>query len=103
MQTILSVAGSNIPLLFTGTAVYVFCTLALTTASPDGDSDMTFYIDGSIVGTFVHSAPGTSGYEYNVSVYSNTSLSPGFHNLVLQNGHTNGEKSLMIFDYITYT
>jgi len=64
---------------------------------------MSFYIDGQLTGTFVKQAPGTDGYDYNVPVYVNESLSPGFHKLVLQNGHVDGFKSLVILDKIIYS
>ncbi|KAF5377227.1 hypothetical protein D9615_006346 [Tricholomella constricta] len=88
---------------FNGTAVYVVCILARTTSGPTGNSDMTFLIDGDIVGTFVKPAPGTTGFDYNVTVYSNTSLAPGTHTITVQNGHVNGPKSLVILDRIVYT
>ncbi|KAJ3993780.1 hypothetical protein F5050DRAFT_1779506 [Lentinula boryana] len=99
---------TNVPLtasiVFNGTAVYVFCALAQSSDSPDGDSDMSFYIDGSLKDTFVKIAPGNNNtYNYSVNVFSVDSLTPGLHNLTLQNGHVNGFKSLMLLDEIVYT
>ncbi|KAF8061019.1 hypothetical protein FPV67DRAFT_1512485 [Lyophyllum atratum] len=88
---------------FNGTAVYVICILARTTATPFGDSNMTFVIDGNVADTFVKPAPGTTGFDYNVTVYSNPSLEPGTHTITIQNGHVNGPKSIMIIDRIIYT
>lgn len=85
-----------------GTAVYVVCALALTATSPSGNSDMSFFLDGDLVDTFSKPAPGTSGYDYNVTVYSNTSIPPGFHTLRIQNGHINGPKSIILLDRIIY-
>ncbi|KAK7450644.1 hypothetical protein VKT23_012955 [Stygiomarasmius scandens] len=48
-------------------------------------------------------APGTNDYEYNVPVYVNEDLSPGFHDLKIQNGHVNGIKSLILLDYVIFT
>ncbi|THU80173.1 hypothetical protein K435DRAFT_785537 [Dendrothele bispora CBS 962.96] len=97
----------NVPLnasfSFTGTAIYVFCAIAKTTTNPTGNSDMSFYIDDVLSGTFVKQAPGVQGYDYNVLVYKNESLSPGQHNFRLQNGHVNGTKSLVLLDKIVYT
>ncbi|KAF5351327.1 hypothetical protein D9758_007971 [Tetrapyrgos nigripes] len=97
----------NVPLnasvTFNGTAIYVFCILALTSSSPTGDSDMSFYIDNQLSGTFVQKAPGVPEYDYHVPVYVNTSLSPGPHTLLLQNGHVNGTKSLVLLDEIVYS
>ncbi|KAJ3575895.1 hypothetical protein NP233_g789 [Leucocoprinus birnbaumii] len=97
----------NQPLLahftFNGTALYIFCVLARSTDHPSGLSDMTFYINGTIIGTFTKPAPGTDGYDYNVTVFQATSLPPGLHDLAIQNGHINGPKSLMLLDAIAYT
>ncbi|THU80168.1 hypothetical protein K435DRAFT_696243 [Dendrothele bispora CBS 962.96] len=99
----------NVPLnasfSFTGTAIYVFCVLARSTVAfrPDGNSDMSFYIDGVLSGTFVKQAPGEQGYDYHVPVYVNESLSPGQHDFLLQNGHVNGTKSLVLLDSIVYS
>ncbi|KAJ3802630.1 hypothetical protein GGU11DRAFT_715709 [Lentinula aff. detonsa] len=98
----------NVPLtasiVFNGTAVYVFCALAESSTSPDGDSDMSFYIDGSLKGTFVKTAPGNSNvYDYSIPVFSIDSLPSGMHNFTLQNGHVNGTKSLVLLDEIIYT
>ncbi|KIK70414.1 hypothetical protein GYMLUDRAFT_271851 [Collybiopsis luxurians FD-317 M1] len=91
-------------LSFNGTAVYVFCALAESSTSPDGDSDLSFFIDGILAGTFVKKAPGNNNtYDYAVSVFSTTSLSPSQHNLTIQNGHINGAKSLVLLDQIVYT
>ncbi|KAF9072771.1 hypothetical protein BDP27DRAFT_1319970 [Rhodocollybia butyracea] len=107
-----SVPGSvnfpNVPLtasmLFNGTAVYIFCALADSSIKPDGDSDMTFFIDGVIRGTFAQSALGTPNvYQYSVPVFSITLLSPGQHTLTIQNGHVNGIKALTLLDKIIYT
>ncbi|KAI5897510.1 uncharacterized protein SCHCODRAFT_02609508 [Schizophyllum commune H4-8] len=88
---------------FTGTAVYVFCVLARSSSSPTGNSDMTFWIDDNIAGTFAKIAPGEAGYDYNMSVFSHDSLENGRHNLTIQNGHVDGVKSLILLDYIVYT
>ncbi|THU82342.1 hypothetical protein K435DRAFT_872410 [Dendrothele bispora CBS 962.96] len=64
---------------------------------------MSFYIDGVLSGTFVKQAPGEQGYDYHVPVYVNESLSPGQHDFLLQNGHVNGTKSLVLLDSIVYS
>ncbi|TFK34068.1 hypothetical protein BDQ12DRAFT_700569 [Crucibulum laeve] len=90
-------------LVFNGTAVYVSCAIARTTSSPHGFSDMSFFIDGNLVGTFVKTPPGLPGYDFNFTVYSNTSLPPGRHELTIQNSHINGSSSLILLDSITYS
>ena len=64
---------------------------------------MTFYIDGNVVGNFISSPDGTTGYTYNYPVYSNASLNPGPHSFTLQGGHVGGVKSLILLDYIVYS
>ncbi|KAJ3709495.1 hypothetical protein FB446DRAFT_614133, partial [Lentinula raphanica] len=98
----------NVPLtasiVFNGTAVYVYCALAESSSAPAGNSDMSFYIDGSLKGTFVKAAPGNDNvYDYSVPVFSIDSLPLGEHNFTLQNGHVNGTKSLVLLDEIIYT
>lgn len=93
----------NFSISLAGTAVYVFCALALTTAGPSGNSDMTFTIDGQVVGNFVRPAPNLPGYEPNFLVYSNDLLPPGPHVMGIINGRVNGTKSLIIIDRIVYT
>lgn len=81
----------------------VICALARTTSGPTGHSDMSFFIDGDLVGTFVKDAPGTLGYDYNQLVYSNKSIPSGPHTLTIQNGHVNGIKSIILLDSIIYS
>ncbi|KAJ3825275.1 hypothetical protein F5878DRAFT_517111, partial [Lentinula raphanica] len=98
----------NVPLtasiVFNGTAVYVYCALAESSSAPAGNSDMSFYIDGSLKGIFVKAALGNDNvYDYSVPVFSIDSLPLGEHNFTLQNGHVNGTKSLVLLDEIIYT
>ncbi|KAH6916756.1 hypothetical protein BKA70DRAFT_310947 [Coprinopsis sp. MPI-PUGE-AT-0042] len=88
---------------FSGSAIYVYCALAKTTSAPFGNSDMTFYIDGDLVGAFFRMAPGTPGYEYDVLVYQNTSIPEGQHTFTLTNGRVDGIRSLVLLDRIVYT
>ncbi|KAL4255540.1 hypothetical protein AB1N83_012707 [Pleurotus pulmonarius] len=88
---------------FNGTAVYVLCALARSKSNPYGNSDMRFFIDGHLAGTFSREAPGTPGYEYNVTVFSIANLLPTEHIIMIQNGHSGGPPSLMLLDAIVYT
>ncbi|KAF8987739.1 hypothetical protein BDQ17DRAFT_1334870 [Cyathus striatus] len=91
---------------YIGTAIYVFCAISLSITSPTGYSNMTFYIDNELVGQFERVPPGFQGaYQYNVSVYSNTTLPAGEHAFMLQNGQFGnvGNKSLTLFDYLVYS
>lgn len=86
-----------------GTAMSVFCTLAENSTSPVGNSNMAFYIDGELKGTFVNTFENGGGYNYNVPVFTIDYLTPQEHNFTLQNGQVNGTKSLVLLDKIVYT
>ncbi|KAH9891100.1 hypothetical protein C8Q73DRAFT_651697 [Cubamyces lactineus] len=88
---------------FSGVAVYVYCIVTRSSVSPDGNSDMTFFIDGEPVGAFVQPPDGDTAYDYNVPVYTNMSLAAGAHEIVILAGQPNGNKSLILLDYIVYT
>ncbi|KAF8995265.1 hypothetical protein BDQ17DRAFT_1250938 [Cyathus striatus] len=72
------------------TAIYISCAIALSNNALGGYSNMTFYIDNEAVGHFERIPPGNNTYQYNVLVYSNTSMIPGEHIFVLQNGQEGG-------------
>ncbi|KAF8988773.1 hypothetical protein BDQ17DRAFT_1257471 [Cyathus striatus] len=89
---------------FNGSAIYIFCAIALVKYW--GISNMTFSIDGEVVGSYERNIDGTAyEYEYNVLVYSNTTLSPRPHQFTLQNGDFgySGSMSFTIFDYLIYS
>ncbi|KAH8086598.1 hypothetical protein BXZ70DRAFT_899946 [Cristinia sonorae] len=86
-----------------GSAIYVYCILAHTSVSPDGNSDITFLIDGEAVGSFFQAPNNATNYGFNVPVYTNASIPSGNHTFTLQNGHVDGPKSLVLLDYIVYT
>ncbi|TBU46568.1 hypothetical protein BD309DRAFT_840655, partial [Dichomitus squalens] len=88
---------------FEGVAVYVFCVVTHSFTSPVGNSDMSFFLDGNLVGTFQQPPNGNATYEYNVPVYVNESLPPGQHTIVVVNGELGGNTSLTLLDYIVYT
>ncbi|KIY53258.1 hypothetical protein FISHEDRAFT_69111 [Fistulina hepatica ATCC 64428] len=102
-----AISDPNVPknatVTFNGFAIYVYVALALTTSDPTGNSVMTFYIDDVQRGTYYKVAPGENGYEYHVCVFSYDSLSLGDHTLLIQNGLVNGNKSLVLLDYIIYS
>lgn len=89
--------------LSSGSAVYVFCIIAHSSVSPDGTSDMMFFLDGQSVGTFFLPSTKQNVYEYNVLVYANNSIIPGTHMIVVQNGVRGGPKSLLLLDYMVHT
>ena len=83
--------------------MYVFCIVTRSFESPRGDSDMDFFIDGQLVGSYVHPPNGDGTYEYNVPVYANDSLPPGEHTIIVVNGRPSGRQSLTLLDYIIYS
>ncbi|KAH9902419.1 hypothetical protein C8Q73DRAFT_634874 [Cubamyces lactineus] len=87
---------------FNGVAVYVFCIVTRSGVSPDGNSDMSFFIDGEQAGQYVVPPDGDTTYAYNVPVFVKEGLSAGSHQLIIVNGHANGNKSLILLDYIIY-
>ncbi|KAI0757342.1 hypothetical protein C8Q80DRAFT_1091069 [Daedaleopsis nitida] len=88
---------------FEGVAVFIYCAVAHTFTSPVGRSAMTFYIDNEQVGHFTQETTGDSNIQYNLLVYSNTTLSSGNHTIMIENGVLNDEQSLILLDYILYT
>lgn len=87
-----------------GTAVYVNCILTRSFTSPDGNTDMTFFIDNddNPTGVFQQSPNGDTSYQFGVTVFSATDLPPGQHTVRLEAGHA-GKKALVLLDSIIYT
>ncbi|KAF7320070.1 hypothetical protein MKEN_00791300 [Mycena kentingensis (nom. inval.)] len=89
---------------FTGTAVYVFCAIARSNNAPNGNVELTFFLDGVQRDMFVRPAAASNGFDYNVPVFALTDLSPAFpHTLTIQNGLQGGQDSLLILDRIVYS
>lgn len=88
--------------LFAGTAIWVYCITPVTNTIPPSDSpvDITFTLNGHVVGNYTHQAkPDVTGpYEYNVTVYHNASLLGGRHELVM----AVRQKSRILFDWAMY-
>ena len=84
-----------------GSAIYAFFVLA--NAIPNGTAltSLTFELDGSQVGKFMHTATSGSDYLYNVPGYVNTSIPNGPHQLdIIASGKST---SIVLFDYAVYT
>ena len=84
-----------------GVAVYIFC-VTTGTFSSHGNFDMTFYIDGTSVGTYELAPNNDTTIYYDQLVYSNTDLPSGTHDFKLVNGMAN-QKSLVLFDRLVYS
>lgn len=65
-------------------------------------ADYKFFIDGSLVGRYIHLAENGPAYFYNTSIYVNTSLDNAFHNFSIVVDSTDKTVSLL-FDYAIYT
>lgn len=87
---------------FAGTAVYVSCITTGSSVSPDGNSDMTFYIDDVFAGVFEQSPNNNTSYNFGTIVFSKTDLADGNHTVRLEAGHS-GIKSLVLLDAIIYS
>ena len=86
-----------------GVAIYVYCVVTRSSTQPFGNSDMTFYLDGQQVGTFIQEPNGDSTYHYNVPVYVNASIPSGDHTFMLVNGRAGGQSALALLDCIVFT
>ncbi|EJD00599.1 uncharacterized protein FOMMEDRAFT_159347 [Fomitiporia mediterranea MF3/22] len=87
---------------FTGTAVFVKCILTGSSRRPNGNTDLTFYLDNEETSTFRQTPNGDTTYEYNQTVFSATGLSDAEHNIRLETGHA-GQQALVLLDSIIYT
>lgn len=84
-----------------GTAVYAYAILA-NTLTFTALTNLTFMLDGALVGSFVH-VPSNSGfYQYGFPIYANSSLTNEQHTFRIEAaGGPNG--SLILFDNLLYT
>lgn len=89
--------------IFPGVAVYVFCAVAHSFSFPVGRSDMTFLINGTSVGNFTQEPTGDGSIDFDIPVFSSTSLPFGQHTISIVNGHLNGAQSLTLLDRIVYS
>ncbi|KAI0925187.1 hypothetical protein AcW2_005867 [Taiwanofungus camphoratus] len=96
----------TITLLFSGTAIYIFCIVPTTSpfnSEVETGMQLIFTLDNQPAGQFVHDPDNSSvfDYAYNFPVYVNESLAiplPGIqHNLTIQSFLVN------LFDYAIYT
>ena len=86
---------------FTGTAVYVYYLLANTVPKTTTLTNLSFHIDGALVGLFKHEPDSSSDILYHVLVYANASIPNAEHVMEIRAGGT--DASLMLFDFVEYT
>ena len=77
--------------------------LANTVAFADTGTNITFALDGSLVGHYQHIPSNTTLFDYNIPVYTNGTLGNGEHQLVIQAAGPMQSPSLILFDYVVYT
>ena len=82
--------------------MYVVCILTGSTSDPNGNSDMTFLLDGVEKPPFQKSPDGNPAYLYNSVVFSANNLEVTEHNITLVAGKS-GQQSLVLLDRIIYT
>jgi hypothetical protein len=100
-------ASSSASISFTGTAVWVQAIIPGSghTELVGVDAEYYFFINNTQVGMYIEPAPsiGGDGYNYNTTIYSDTSLPWGKHNLTIRAGHNGGPEILMLLDSVIYT
>ncbi|KAH0590183.1 hypothetical protein H2248_000356 [Termitomyces sp. 'cryptogamus'] len=84
---------------FSGSAVYIYCTIANNQTFRSKHVDVTFFIDSQLAGNYSRELTKDGTFEYNVLVYANQILPQGNHNLTIQNG----APSQVLLDYIIYS
>ena len=85
-----------------GIAIYVSCIVTGSLENPDGNTDLTFYIDNANVGSFEKTPDGNATYLYGTNVFATKGLSNTLHTLTIESG-SGGSEALVMLDSITYT
>jgi len=80
--------------------VYAYCILD-NAVSYTTFTNLTFSIDGSLVGSFSHTPDGSGTFLYNTLVYANTSVPNGDHTFIIHSPR-GIDASLVLFDYVEY-
>ncbi|EED84926.1 predicted protein [Postia placenta Mad-698-R] len=92
----------NITLTFNGTAIWVFGVVPNNVLYATTFVNISFELDGHTVGTFSHLPSESDAYQYNVTLYSNTSLEDAQHTLIIT-PRRDVNASYMAFDWAMYT
>jgi hypothetical protein len=84
-------------------AIYVFCIVPNYVEWTTTLANMTFTLDGRPAGIYFHTPIATSSeYQYNVTVYTETSLENAQHTLKVE-AQAGTSSSYIAFDYALYT
>ena len=82
-----------------GSALYVY---GIVLGSRE--MDLVFFVDGAPAGNYTFGGGGAESYTYDAQFYVNSTLEPGVHYFLLQNGQGDGAiESAVLFDYLVYT
>ncbi|TFK49512.1 hypothetical protein OE88DRAFT_346915 [Heliocybe sulcata] len=85
---------------FEGTSLDVYC-IIVNSVSYTTAMAVNFTLDGASAGNFAHSPnPSSPLYQYNVSVFSVSSIPSGSHQFKMTT--SGNQDSLILFDYATY-
>ncbi|PCH38116.1 hypothetical protein WOLCODRAFT_149073 [Wolfiporia cocos MD-104 SS10] len=86
-----------------GTSISVYCIIANTIQYITTHTNLSFTLDRTQYGTYIHDPDPTSDYEYNVTVFSAQALANTDHTLVITPVGIGGQNSsLMLFDWAMY-
>ncbi|KAF8120854.1 hypothetical protein EV363DRAFT_1278597 [Boletus edulis] len=97
----------SIEFSFTGHALYIYFILANAPNFLLSEALTSVYgiLNGVTFPPYIHSSIG-NGYQYNVAVFANDSLTSGTHTMTVQPfvpADTGNRSILMLFDYLIYT
>ncbi|KAF9821387.1 hypothetical protein IEO21_00633 [Rhodonia placenta] len=92
----------NVTLTFNGTAIWVFGVIPNYVPYATTYVNISFELDGHTVGSFSHIPSESDAYQYNVTLYSNTSLKDAQHTLTMT-PRRDVNASYMAFDWAMYT
>ena len=89
--------------LFTiGSGLYIFFILANTVTGARMSTSVNFILDGVPASSFTHNATTSTSYEYNQTVFANSSIPNGLHTMKVEPVN-NSVNVLILFDYLIYT
>lgn len=93
-----------------GNGIDVYCIIANYIPYVTTLTNVSFTLDGKVVGNYAHTPSNEVLFQYNVPVYSSGSISNGPHTLTMTtvgqptaNASDSSHNSLVIFDYAEYT
>ena len=90
------------PTALSGTAIYIYGILPPPVEFATTYVNVSVRLDGKVVGRFENDPTEQTGYRYNVTIYENTSLDYGEHNVVIT-PRRDVNASYFAFDWAQYT